>query len=179
MNSFTMWEDKVVFIDGWFIFMDGRGNNSIISHERARMLEREFMGYQAYMDVQRGGATYEFAYPSRGFTRKGNEYVYENFCVDKLIVGKVNPITNILQIPQSVGNVKINSIAREAFKNALAIEKVILHNDIHTIGESAFEGCKNLHSINLSNKRIEIKKGAFRGTLLFSKEASYSSCCQI
>ena len=173
MNAFTMWEERIVFLNGWFVYMDGKGNNSIISQERARMLELGYQRYQASMDVNRGGAPYELAYPSRGFTREGNEYVYKIFRVDQLIVGKVNPIPNILQIPRSIGNVKINSISREAFKSELAIEKVVLHDDIHTIGESAFEGCKNLNDINLSNKNIEIKKDAFKDTSLFSKEVSY------
>lgn len=173
MNAFTMWEEKIVFLNGWFLYMDGNGNNSIISHERARMLELGFQRYQASMDVNRGGAPYELAYPSRGFTRKGNEYVYEKFRVDQLIVGKVNTIPNILKIPENIGDIKINSISNEAFKNELTIEKVILHDDVHTIGESAFEGCKNLNDINLSNKNIEIKKDAFKDTSLFSKEVSY------
>lgn len=172
MNSFTMWKDKIVFIDGWFVYMDDKGNNSIISHEQARMLESHFEGYQAEMSVDRGGASEEFAYSSRGFTRKGDEYIYEKFDVDQLIVGNVNPIPNILQIPRNVGNIKINSIASEAFKNELAIEKVILHSDIHTIGESAFEGCKNLNDISLANENIEIKKDAFKDTSLFLKQAA-------
>lgn len=173
MNAFTMWNEKIVFSDGWFVYMDGKGNNSVISHKRARLLELGYQRYQASMDVNRGGIPDDVAYPSRRFTRKGNEYVYEKFCVDKLIFGKVNPIPNILQIPKSVGYVKINSISREAFKNELTIEKVVLHDDIHTIGESAFEGCKKLNDINLSNKNIEIKKDAFKDTTLFSKEVSY------
>ncbi len=173
MNAFTMWEEKIVFLNGWFLYMDGKGNNSIISHERARMLELGYQRYQASMDVNRGGAPDELAYPSRGFTRKGNEYVYEKFRVDQLVVGKVNTIPNILKIPETIVNIKINNISREAFKNELTIEKVVLHDDIHTIGESAFEGCKNLNEINLSNKNIEIKKDAFKDTSLFSKEVSY------
>lgn len=168
-----MWEDKIVFIDGWFVYMDGKGNNSIISHQQARMLESHFEGYQAEMSVDRGGASEEFAYSSRGFTREGDEYIYEKFDVDQLIVGNVNPIPNILQIPRNVGNIKINSISSEAFKNELAIEKVILHSDIHTIGESAFKGCKNLNDINLANENIEIKKDAFKDTSLFFKQVSY------
>ena len=168
-----MWEEKIVFLDGWFVYMDGKGNNSIISHNRARMLELGYQRYQASMDVNRGGAPDELAYPSRGFTRKGNEFVYEKFRVDQLIIGKVNPIPNILHIPKNFGAVKINSIAREAFKNELSIEKIVLHDDIHTIGDSAFEGCKNLNDINLSNKNIEIKKDAFKDTSLFSREVSY------
>lgn len=173
MDAFTMWEEKIIFLDGWFVYMDGKGNNSIISHDRARALEWGYQSYQASMDVNRGGAEREQAYPSRGFTLKGNDYVYENFRVDRLIVGKVNDISNVLRIPKTVGEYRINCIAPKAFKGETAIEEVVLHNDIHTIGESAFEGCKNLRDIDLSGKHINVKRDAFKETALHSSEITY------
>lgn len=173
MNEFTMWEEKIVFLNGWFVYMDGKGNNSIISHERARMLELGYQRYQASMDVNRGGAEYEQAYPSRGFVLKGKEYIYEKFRVDQLIIGGVNPIPRVLKIPKKIKNIKINCIAREAFKDEAVIEEVIFHDDIHTIGEAAFAGCEKLRRINISDKHINIKNDAFKGTAIISSKVSY------
>ena len=34
MDAFTMWDEKIIFVDGWFIYMDGNGNNSIFLIDR-------------------------------------------------------------------------------------------------------------------------------------------------
>lgn len=173
MNAFTMWKEKIVFINGWFVYMDGKGNNSIISHARARAIEEGYQRYQASMDVNRGGYPEEMAFPSRGFTLKGDKYVYEKFCVDQLITAYLSPVPSILQIPRKIGDIEINCVAKEAFKNEAAIEKVIFHEEICCIGISAFEGCKNLCGIELSNKCTDIHRDAFKDTLLYSAEVTY------
>lgn len=173
MDAFTMWDNKIIFVDGWFIYMDGNGNNSIISHRQARTLESEYQSYQAWMDVNKGGDPEERAFGCRGFTKKDGKFIYEKFRVDQLIVGEVASIPSILQIPRAINGIKINYIMKEAFKDETAIEKVILHEEIHTIGESAFEGCLNLCEVAFLDRHIEIRADAFIGTKLFSSEVSY------
>lgn len=173
MNAFTMWEKQIVFQNGWFILMDGKGNNSIISHERARVLEMEYQKYQAGMDVDRGGLPPERAYPGRGFLQKGGQYVYENFRIDQLIVGEVAAIGSCLTIPTQLNGIAINCIAKKAFQYHTAIKKVILHKDITEIGESAFMGCSNLEEISIPNDHILIKSDAFKDTLILKQDTVY------
>lgn len=170
MNAFSMREEQIIFKNGWFIYMDGKGNNSIISHKRARELELRCQSYQASMDVDRGGLPDEVAYPSRGFVYKNGRYVYEKFRVDQLIVGEIAPITSVLIIPDSIGGISINCVARQAFQSENVIEKVVLHNNIKEIGESAFEGCINLNEILIPNEHIIIKTDAFKDTAIFKEQ---------
>jgi len=173
MNSFSMWEKQIVFKNGWFIHMDGKGNNSIISHERARQLEMEYQRYQASMDVDRGGLPKERAYPNRGFTPKDGKYIYEQFYIDQLIVGEMAAIGACLTIPANVGGIAINCIARQAFQNNSSIKKVILHKDVKEIGESAFSGCCNLEEVSIANDHIIIKTDAFKDTSVLKQDTVY------
>ena len=172
MNVFSMWESQIIFKNGWFIYMDGKGHNSIISYKRARELEEGFQRYQASMDVNRGGMPDEMAYPGRGFVLKDGKYVYENYRVDKFIDDEIAPITSVLVIPESVGGILINYIADRAFSYETIIEKVVLHGNIGEIGESAFEGCNHLDEILGQNGQMLIKVNAFKDTGIFKAEGA-------
>ena len=118
------------------------------------------------MDVGKGGLPYEAAYRSRGFSHENGTYVYRNYRVDQLIKGKVRPITSVLTIPKSVSGIHINAIADKAFYHETAIEKTVLHEDIKTIGSSAFEGCVNLKEAVIPGDHVVIKNDAFKDTSL-------------
>ncbi len=173
MNSFTMWDEQIIFADGWFILMDGKGNNSVISHNRARELEHGYQAYQARMDINRGGAPDDAAYPARGFIKENDSYVYKNYHVDRLIYGKLTDIGECLTIPEKVGNIHINCVAREAFKETGSIKKVILHKGIRMIGDSAFYGCSALSEIIMSGGHVKTGSGAFAGTAFFEHSVVY------
>ncbi len=169
-TAFTMWENGVFFSNGWFIYYDGRGNNSIISHKRARAFEEGYQRYQASMDVNRGGADYDCAYRNRGFTKKDDRYVYERFRVDNLIVGELAVIENVLVIPEKIGNTPINYIEDSAFETEIEIEEVVLHKNVKRIGSGAFKGCVNLRKITIPNEHIIIGASVFDNTALLSNE---------
>ncbi|MCR5339305.1 MAG: leucine-rich repeat domain-containing protein [Lachnospiraceae bacterium] len=60
---------------------------------------------------------------------------------------------------------EINVIAGEAFKNNKTLKKVVLPKTIREIESDAFNGCKNLASVDLSKTKVEvIGLDAFRGT---------------
>lgn len=164
--AFTMWEQQILFKSGWFIYSNGKGKNSLISHIRARELEREFQSYQARMDIDRGGALEDWAYSGRGFTKKNGKYVYENYRVDQMMDRPVAPIEKVLAIPKRIGDISINSVARAAFQGELTIEQVILNDNIQEIEELAFEGCNNLKEIVIPNQYVHIKSDAFKNTAL-------------
>lgn len=69
MKSFTMWQNKIIFKNGWYLFLGENGNNSVITGACARRMEAEYNRYQADMDVDRGGLSPELAYPGRGFKK--------------------------------------------------------------------------------------------------------------
>lgn len=61
---------------------------------------------------------------------------------------------------------KVTSIADNAFKNNKKITKVVIGNNIVSIGKTVFSGCKNLKTITIKAKNLtskSIKKGAFGG----------------
>ncbi len=168
--SFRMWEDRIVFGNHWFVFMSGKGKNSIISQKRAREFEEEYQRYQALMDIHRGGAPDDIAYSSRGFLKKDGKYVYENYAVDRLISNCICPIPADLHIPEKIGDISINFISKSAFKGEYAIEKVIIHSGITEIEDCAFAECSNLSDVIIQNESIIISKSAFAGTKYNKKQ---------
>lgn len=57
---------------------------------------------------------------------------------------------------------KVTSIAANAFKNNKKITKVVMGNNIQTIGSSAFLGCTNLKTVTLGKKLTSVGTGAFK-----------------
>lgn len=53
------------------------------------------------------------------------------------------------------------SVANCAFMGNSHITKMNLNN-IHIVGEHAFEGCRNLYSVTFSNSLLKIDRGAFK-----------------
>lgn len=172
MKAFSMWNEQIIFKSGWFIYMDGKGNNSIISHQRARELELGFQRYQASMDINRGGLPDDVAYTGRGFILIDKRYVYEKYRVDALVDEQVSKFDKVLIIPESINGITINSIASHAFQADTALEKVILTEKIKEIGESAFEDCVNLKEISIPNEHIIIKTDAFKNTGIYREQES-------
>lgn len=167
-----MWDDQIIFKSGWFIHMDGKGNNSIISHQRARELELGYQRYQASMDINRGGLPDEVAFIGRGFTLKNKQYVYEKYRVDALVDEQISQISDVLNIPNSINGISINCITSHAFQAETLLEKVILSDNIKEIDESAFEDCVNLKEIIIPNEHIIIKSDAFKNTAIYREQES-------
>ena len=171
IKAISFWEDKIIFLDGWFIYMDGKGNNSVISFECARQIERKYQEYQASMDVNRGGIEPDIAYPSRGFRNSNGRYVYKNYKVDQLSCSTpIKPIGDVLTIPSNVSGVSINYITDHAFENYTKLYKAVLPESIREIGEAAFAGCTNLNEIVIPSKHIRIKNNAFKNTAVFMED---------
>ena len=72
---FELWEDKVLFKDGLYVYVDGKGNNSVVSHDCANEIEEDYERYQAHMDIDRGGMKPKYAYDARGFNEDGSKLV--------------------------------------------------------------------------------------------------------
>lgn len=169
MAEFVFYENKKIkFCNGWFIYLDGKGNNSLITHKRARQIELGYQGYQVNMDIERGGYSEDTAYDIRGFKRADGKYVYEDYRVDRLIDTPIAPIKRVLKIPREVNDIRINCIAERAFEDETHIVHVILPESIKEIGELAFAGCTNLSEIEVLSERINIRSDAFKDTAFFT-----------
>ena len=169
MTCVSFWKEKILFCDGWFLYLDGKGNHSVISQQCARQLELKYQNYQASMDMGRGGLPKEVAYPARGFRCVDGKYVYTDYDVDKLIgTGSVRPVEGVMMIPEEIMGIRINGIARRAFENETGLVQVILPDGISKIDESAFEGCTNLREITNLSEDVHIGADAFKNTALFS-----------
>ena len=71
--------------------------------------------------------------------------------------------TRSLSVPDEIDGRKVTKITKEAFKNNKKIEEITLSYYVE-IGESAFENCENLKTINNSYFITRIDKNAFKGT---------------
>ncbi len=107
-----------------------------------------------------------------------------------IIVGcETNRPGTTIRIPKHLGGKNVISVADNAFKDQTNIINVMFYginginatsynrygeptlyakgldggSQISEIGESAFEGCKNLSYVNFGEKEVTIKKAAFRG----------------
>lgn len=168
MNSFDMWNDKIVFVKGWYLYIGSKGNNSVLTRACAKNIEEEYYRYQADMDVMRRGIKPEAAYPSRGFKKIGNDYVYNRaYKVDALSGGKTEiHFGKKLMIPSEVEGIPITCIYKNAFSNRKSLEEVTIPDSIEAIGNKAFSHCVNLHKINLPQKQMRIAEDAFEDTAI-------------
>jgi len=84
-----------------------------------------------------------------------------------LTIKSINTTTEKLVIPDvfKVGNnsYKVSRITDKAFANNTKLKEVVISGSIHTIGSSAFEGCKNLKKITLKSGISKIGTKAFKG----------------
>ena len=166
MKSFTMWQNKIIFKNGWYLFLGENGNNSVITGACARRMEAEYNRYQADMDVDRGGLSPELAYPGRGFKKVGYTYEYDSpYVVDTLSEGREeNHVERKLVIPSDVDGISITCICRNAFANRTNLEEVVVPDSVGVIGSKAFSGCISLQKVNLPQREIQIAEDAFEET---------------
>ena len=76
----------------------------------------------------------------------------------------------VVKIPTTVKvngkKVKVTSIKANAFKNNKKIKEIVIGKNIKTIGQGAFDGCKNLKKITIYSTSLTSKsfgKNSFRG----------------
>ncbi|HKM33866.1 MAG TPA: leucine-rich repeat domain-containing protein [Lachnospiraceae bacterium] len=166
MKNFSMWDETIEFRDGWFVYVGGDGNNSVMTRECAKSIEEGYHRYQASMDVDRGGLEPDEAFQSRGFQKVGRDYVYDMpYIVDMLPDGKEEiKVGKRLEIPSEVDGIPITCVHKNAFSKIQVLEVVMIPESIASIGSKAFADCVNLHKVNLPERPIVIKKDAFEGT---------------
>lgn len=172
MKNFKMWDETIEFRGGWFVYVGGNGNNSVMTRECAKGIEEGYHRYQASMDVDRGGMEPDMAFPSRGFKKVGQwDYVYDRpYIIDELPEEKKEIIIgNRLEIPSEVDGIPITCVYSKAFADIHDLEEVIIPESITSIGSKAFAGCVNLQTVNLPERPIVIAQDAFEGTSV-SKE---------
>lgn len=177
-KAFTMWEESVFFQDGYYLYMDGNNHVSVISKERAMNHEAEYYGYQASMDVGRGGVDPELAYPGRGFVKdESGHWKYGRACyVATLSEGETEaPIQGAFRLPERVGAKTINFIERKAFLNCDRMMQITMPLSIKRIGAEAFKGCVNLEKIHLSENIIQIEQKAFQDTAFYQKKENWEN----
>ena len=76
-----------------------------------------------------------------------------------------HPYSGTIVIPSYIsvgwGNVTVNSIGRDAFKNCTGLTSVTIPNSVTTIGDDAFYGCSGLTTVTIPNSVASIGKSAF------------------
>jgi len=91
----------------------------------------------------------------------GTDGSTEDFLVSGGVLVAYRGVDNVVNIPEGV-----RLIAGEVFRNHNEITDVVFPEGLVTIGEGAFEGCKNLERIQISDTVENIKDRAFFGTAL-------------
>lgn len=179
MNEFSMWEDKIVFRNGMFLYLNGKGNNSFICKEGAGKIEADYYEYQARMDVDRGGVHPETCYPARGFVKDENgRWEYKKpYKIEQLIGDEaVIPIAEEFEIPSIIdGRITLNVIRREAFYHCDRLRKLVIPKSIKVIEGYAFEGCINLSEIVVESEIVKIEENAFSDTAYYHKEENWEN----
>ncbi|MDD6794387.1 MAG: leucine-rich repeat domain-containing protein [Clostridiaceae bacterium] len=171
---FDLWEDRVGFINGIYGYFDKEKNNSVISHERANELEKDYQRYQASMDIDRGGLNKLMAYRSRGLTDDGENLIH--YKTDDLASNEaIMPIVDTWIIPEYLGDKKINIIAKRAFLNCEDLSELIIPKSVEIIGNEAFYGCSNLNKVTFKGEIKNIGKNAFKTTCLYEEESNWKN----
>lgn len=80
---------------------------------------------------------------------------------ERMITGIRSEVSGEIEIPEGV-----EVIAEKAFKDNTNITSAIFPTTLREIGNFAFRGCKNLHSINFKEGIVSIGVDAFIGTAL-------------
>lgn len=180
MELYKLWEESVHYTDGWFIYCDGKGNNSVISPQCAKYTELSYQVYQAGQDIGRGGMEPDEAYRRRGLVKKYNGvkqgFELERYSTDRVLdVSRIN-LSGTLTIPSQIDCFEINYVCKNAFKDCAAIEKIILPETVKYIEENAFSGCERLREVVFQKDIIRIGAGAFEGIGINPKAGGDSSC---
>ena len=113
--------------------------------------------------------------PKAGTTVKDKKYIYKvtkagstdgKIFGEVKVVGLKNKKLTVIKIATKVkiGGVtyKVTAVGNNAFKKNKKITKAIIGNNVKSIGNSAFEGCKKLGLVNIKSKKLtKIGKKAF------------------
>ena len=117
---------------------------------------------------------------------EGFIYVYDELPEDRfdfIIDGESAVITMFSRpesevvIPEILDEKNVVGIGACAFWNNTFIERVVLHNQITTIGEKAFAGCENLKVVEIPESVTAIYENAFEGcenVVIKCKKNSYT-----
>jgi len=157
------WTDKMIYRDGWFVYVSGKGEVSVLTRQDAR--DRECFGsyYNITVGDNKGGIP---SHPplDRMFGRDPvtGKYFYKNSKYEVDNMGspfRDFKIGKELVIPQYVGEFEVNTIYRDTFQ-FLEIESLILPNSIKIIQTNAFSYCPYLRTVKMPYT-AEIQRKAF------------------
>lgn len=178
MEKFKLYRDKIVYKDGWFLYIREDGNNSVLTRQAAHMVEEEYYYSQAMMDVNRGGIDPAIAFSNRGFGRReGYDYIFTApYETDKLGERETDQqIMETLIIPDKVGDIDITCISSESFANMDMLKEVILPESIHMIERGAFQNCHFLQKVHMPSGNVVIQENAFSGTMALETDCYHVS----
>ncbi len=54
ITEIRFWKDKIIFRDGWYLYLNDSGDCSIISEAVAKKKVSDYNAYQASQDISRG-----------------------------------------------------------------------------------------------------------------------------
>ena len=171
ITEIRFWKDKILFRDGWYLYLHESGDCSVISAAVAKKKLVDYNEYQASQDISRGGMDRDSAYRCRGFQKINGDYVYMRKEAEELATGPIHELSETLVIPEKVGEFNINYLCKEAFAGEDILKTVVLHSKIKKIEYKAFHGCINLSDVKNVPEWIDIAQEVFTSTKLFDNDS--------
>lgn len=83
--------------------------------------------------------------------------------------------TGELIIPDTISNMTVTGISKNAFKDCTELTKVSIPDTVTTIEFSAFQGCTSLETIVMSNNTTSIGSNAFYNTAYYNNETNWEN----
>ena len=83
--------------------------------------------------------------------------------------------TGELVIPETIGDMTVTGISKEAFKNCTELTKISIPNTVTTIEFSAFQGCTSLETIVISDNITTMGSSVFYNTAYYNNEANWEN----
>lgn len=174
MKEFDIYQDKIIYKDGWFVYIRENGQNSVLTRQAAHKVEEDYLRYQAEMDVNRGGMNPNTAYRMRGFSKKKDyQYIFTAlYETDKLADSRSDQqFSETLTIPEKIGDVEINCVSSASFAGISSLREVILPESIRRIESDAFKDCRHLQKVHLPSEGVSILENAFDGTMALETDS--------
>ncbi|MBE6662476.1 MAG: leucine-rich repeat domain-containing protein [Ruminococcaceae bacterium] len=154
----------VIFFGAEFFLGKGESSTSdaaLYYEERVRALESELATLKN--EQYRAVAAYreEIRVLEAALAESRGVYLYAVANGEITLTGYTGKEKNVT-LPREIDGVPVTSVGKETFKNT-AVESVVLHDGIRSLGWFAFSGCLGLKSVIIPSSVEKIEYGCFDG----------------
>ena len=140
---------------------DGVSDAAMYYEERVRTLEGELAALKSEQYVAVAAYREEIKALEALLAESRGVYLYTVKNGEITLTGYTGKEKNVT-LPREIDGIPVTAVGKETFKNT-AVESVVLHDGIRSIGWFAFSGCRGLKSVFLPSSVAKIEYGCFDG----------------